>query len=195
MIVGCSHTGCTTAMEASAAPCIFSHANARALRDRERTIRDEQAAACAATGGVVGVAGIGNLSGRKRYEHEGAGRPCRSLREHRSGRSMSGSGSTGPSTTPTRDGAGLAGMTARNPEYRPRNRYDYPSIGCAPPAPASRAGRGAGPAALRRKRGRWRHGRKLPAAGRGGVAMTAASSPAHPPAHPPASWRRPSRRS
>jgi membrane dipeptidase len=61
MVVDCSHCGFKTTMEAmelSAAPVIFSHSNARALRDHERNIRDEQILACGQTGGVVGVTGV-----------------------------------------------------------------------------------------------------------------------------------------
>ena len=66
MLVDCSHCGYRTTMEAmerSSAPVVFSHSNPRALRDHERNIRDEQARACAATGGVVGVNGIGLFLG------------------------------------------------------------------------------------------------------------------------------------
>jgi membrane dipeptidase len=66
MLVDCSHCGFRTSMEAmaySSAPVIFSHSNPRALRDHERNITDEQAKACAATGGVVGVNGIGLFLG------------------------------------------------------------------------------------------------------------------------------------
>jgi len=66
MFVDCSHTGYRTTMEAmevSDKPVIFSHSNPRALRDHERNIRDDQAQACAATGGVVGVNGIGLFLG------------------------------------------------------------------------------------------------------------------------------------
>lgn len=66
ILVDCSHCGYHTTMEAmglSRAPVIFSHSNPRALRDHERNIRDEQALACAATGGVVGVNGIGLFLG------------------------------------------------------------------------------------------------------------------------------------
>ena len=66
MVVDCSHTGYRTtmqAMEASEAPVIFSHSNARALCDHERNIRDDQIEACARTGGVIGVTGVGRFLG------------------------------------------------------------------------------------------------------------------------------------
>jgi membrane dipeptidase len=62
MVLDLSHTGCRTTLEAmavSSAPVIFSHSNARGLCDHERNITDEQIVACAATGGMVGVTGIG----------------------------------------------------------------------------------------------------------------------------------------
>ncbi len=62
MVVDCAHSGISSGLEAmrlSTKPCIFSHANARALQDHERNITDEQIKAVAATGGVVGVNGLG----------------------------------------------------------------------------------------------------------------------------------------
>jgi membrane dipeptidase len=62
MVVDCAHSGVRSGLEAmrlSTRPCIFSHANARALQDHERNITDEQIKAVAATGGVVGVNGLG----------------------------------------------------------------------------------------------------------------------------------------
>jgi membrane dipeptidase len=62
MLVDCTHSGYRTtmdAMEASTAPCIFSHSLARALNDHERNINDEQIRALGKTGGVIGVNGIG----------------------------------------------------------------------------------------------------------------------------------------
>jgi len=62
MLVDCSHTGHRTTMEAmevSTAPVIFSHSNSRLLRDHERNIRDDQARACAGSGGLVGLNGMG----------------------------------------------------------------------------------------------------------------------------------------
>lgn len=62
MIVDLTHTGYKTTMdvfEHVSAPVIFSHSNPRALYDHERNIADDQIRACAATGGVIGVNGIG----------------------------------------------------------------------------------------------------------------------------------------
>jgi len=68
MLVDCTHSGHRTtmdAMELSTAPCIFSHSNPRALFDHPRNIRDDQIKACAATGGVIGVNGVGQFMGEK----------------------------------------------------------------------------------------------------------------------------------
>lgn len=66
MIVDCSHTGHRTsldAMEVSRAPVIFSHSNPRALWEHDRNISDDLALACASSGGVVGVVGVGIFMG------------------------------------------------------------------------------------------------------------------------------------
>jgi membrane dipeptidase len=66
MVVDCSHCAYKTSMEAieaSKAPVIFSHANARRIWDHERNIWDDQIKACAATGGVIGVTGVGRFLG------------------------------------------------------------------------------------------------------------------------------------
>ncbi len=66
MVLCCSHTGYRTALEAmeySRNPVIFSHSNPRALRDHERNIPDELIRACARTGGVVDINGIGIFLG------------------------------------------------------------------------------------------------------------------------------------
>lgn len=62
MVACCSHTGHRTTMDVMAyskRPVIFSHSNARALHDHPRNVRDEALKACAATGGVVGLNGLG----------------------------------------------------------------------------------------------------------------------------------------
>jgi membrane dipeptidase len=71
MLMDCSHTGHRTSLDvmaASARPVVFSHANPRALVDHARNITDEQIRACAATGGVVGINGIGIFLGDARTE-------------------------------------------------------------------------------------------------------------------------------
>jgi membrane dipeptidase len=62
MLVDGSHTGYRSSMdaiEASRKPVIFSHANAYAIFPHYRNIRDDQIKACARTGGVIGVNGVG----------------------------------------------------------------------------------------------------------------------------------------
>ncbi len=62
ILVDCSHSAYRSTMDAmlaSSKPVIFSHSNARALRDHERNILDEQITAAAATGGLVGVTSVG----------------------------------------------------------------------------------------------------------------------------------------
>jgi len=66
MLMDCSHTGYRTSMDIMAlsdAPVIYSHANLLALAANARNIRDDQIDACAATGGVVCVNGIGRFLG------------------------------------------------------------------------------------------------------------------------------------
>ncbi len=64
MVVDGSHTGYRTTMDALAActaPFIFSHCNAHAVYPHYRNVRDDQIRACAGTGGVVGVNGMGEF--------------------------------------------------------------------------------------------------------------------------------------
>ncbi len=66
MIVDCSHAAYTTTldiMDESSKPVVFSHSNPRALWDHQRNINDEQIHACAATGGVIGLNGMGIFLG------------------------------------------------------------------------------------------------------------------------------------
>jgi membrane dipeptidase len=58
MLLDLSHTGRGTAMDALAMatrPTVFTHSNADAIAPHFRNLKDEQALACAATGGLVGV--------------------------------------------------------------------------------------------------------------------------------------------
>ncbi|MEQ9044963.1 MAG: membrane dipeptidase [Sneathiellaceae bacterium] len=66
MIVDVSHTGYRSSMDALAlttAPAIFSHSGPR-LHDHDRNIRDDQIEACARTGGVIGLTGVGLFMSR-----------------------------------------------------------------------------------------------------------------------------------
>jgi len=66
MIVDVTHMGYGATMQAfdvSTAPVIFSHSNPNGLREHARNISDEQIRACAKTGGVVGINGIGDFLG------------------------------------------------------------------------------------------------------------------------------------
>ena len=66
MVVDVSHMGYRATMEAfeiSSAPVIFSHSNPAVLREHARNITDEQIKACAQTGGVIGINGIGDFLG------------------------------------------------------------------------------------------------------------------------------------
>lgn len=66
MIVDCSHVGRKSTldiMECAQQPVVFTHSNPLALCDHQRNIADEQIIACAATGGVIGVNGMGIFLG------------------------------------------------------------------------------------------------------------------------------------
>jgi membrane dipeptidase len=66
MVVDVSHMGYRAtldAFETSTKPVIFSHSNPNGLRQHARNISDEQIQACARTGGVIGINGIGDFLG------------------------------------------------------------------------------------------------------------------------------------
>ena len=66
MQVCCSHTGHRTVrdvFEIATKPVIFSHSNPSAVHAHPRNIPDDLIRACAATGGVVGINGIGSFLG------------------------------------------------------------------------------------------------------------------------------------
>lgn len=66
MLVDCSHTGHRTVREVFAVakrPVIFSHSNPNALHEHKRNIPDDLILACAKTGGVIGINGVGMFLG------------------------------------------------------------------------------------------------------------------------------------
>ncbi len=134
MIVDCSHSAYTTTMEAmelSSAPCIFSHSNPRALCDHQRNIRDDQARACAATGGVVGVVGIGIFLGANDIR-------TATLADHVAYYAdLIGPRHVGIGLDyafETEGGGDLTQVTQRNPAYWPPDQYDWPRVDCAHPS-------------------------------------------------------------
>ncbi|HVF25153.1 MAG TPA: membrane dipeptidase [Anaerolineales bacterium] len=71
MVVDVSHMGELATMDAfntSTSPVIFSHSNPNGLRKHARNISDQQIKACAKTGGVVGINGIGDFLGGTKSE-------------------------------------------------------------------------------------------------------------------------------
>lgn len=66
MTVCCSHTGYRSTMDVmrmATKPVIFSHSNPLGVWRHRRNIRDQVIRACAATGGVIGINGIGTFLG------------------------------------------------------------------------------------------------------------------------------------
>ncbi len=66
LIVDCSHAAYRTTMDIMAEstdPVVFSHSNPVMICDHERNIRDDQIQACAKTGGVIGINGMGIFLG------------------------------------------------------------------------------------------------------------------------------------
>lgn len=64
LLLDCTHTGRRSTLDImarSSQPVVFSHSNPRALVDNPRNIDDEQIRACAAGGGVIGLASWGPL--------------------------------------------------------------------------------------------------------------------------------------
>ena len=66
MVPDGSHSSIRTGLdlcEVSSGPVIYSHTCMRSVWEHERNITDEQARACAATGGVIGITGVGIFLG------------------------------------------------------------------------------------------------------------------------------------
>jgi len=62
MVADGSHSSIRTGLDlcaVSTRPVIYSHTCMRSVWEHERNITDEQARACAATGGVIGITGVG----------------------------------------------------------------------------------------------------------------------------------------
>ncbi len=90
LIMDCSHSGYRTSleiMERSRRPVVFSHSNVKALKNHARNVTDDQIDACAKTGGVVAISGIGIFLGADDISTETLHPPhrlCRGARRRRS---------------------------------------------------------------------------------------------------------------
>ncbi len=73
MIVDCSHAAYLTTMDImteSSKPVVFSHSNPNQICNHQRNILDDQIRACAQTGGVIGVNGMGIFLGENDVSQE-----------------------------------------------------------------------------------------------------------------------------
>lgn len=71
MIMDCSHSSRATSLEImqlSSKPVVFSHSNPKGMRDHPRNVDDDQIKACAETGGIIAINGIGPFLGDDRTE-------------------------------------------------------------------------------------------------------------------------------
>ena len=73
IVVDCSHVSHRTSMDlisASTKPVVFSHSNPSAVWPHQRNIDDDQIRACAETGGVIGINGMGIFLGENDISEE-----------------------------------------------------------------------------------------------------------------------------
>ena len=73
LVVDCSHVSYRTSMDLiaeSSDPVVFSHSNPSAVWPHQRNIADDQIKACAATGGVIGMNGMGIFLGENDIREE-----------------------------------------------------------------------------------------------------------------------------
>jgi membrane dipeptidase len=144
MMVDVSHCGYRTSMDAierSSAPVIFSHSSMRALWDHERNIQDDQARACAATGGVIGINGVGIFLGENEATAAAMARHIDYAVE------LVGPEHVGIGTDFVFDSEDLNRELAENPQifpesYRRAGRVDFVPPEQLPPLEAELAGRG-----------------------------------------------------
>lgn len=73
IVVDCSHVSHRTSMDLiseSTRPGVFSHSNPAAIWPHQRNINDDQIEACAETGGVIGINGMGIFLGENDISEE-----------------------------------------------------------------------------------------------------------------------------
>jgi membrane dipeptidase len=133
MLVDCSHCSYRTSMEAieaSSAPVIFSHSNPRGRWVHGRNIRDEQIKACAGTGGVIGINGIGIFLGPNDISSRTLADHVDYVAELVGARHVG----IGLDYAFEVEGEGIDEILKANPQYWPAgNAYDTPGIVIAAP--------------------------------------------------------------
>ncbi|MEB3980013.1 membrane dipeptidase [Mycobacterium sp. 663a-19] len=113
MVPDGSHCSIRTGLDmcdASSGPVVYSHSCMRAVWEHPRNITDEQARACAATGGVVGITGVGIFLGPNTPTLEAMTRHLEYAVE------LVGIDHVGVSTDFSFDFADFNGELARNPQ-------------------------------------------------------------------------------
>jgi membrane dipeptidase len=131
ILADCSHTGYRSTMEAielSTAPVVFSHSNPLGVWKHGRNIADDQILACAATGGVVGINGIGIFLGDNDASTQALVRAIEYVAEL-AGPSHVGIGLDAVYGTEDLEG----GLAADAYYWPPGNAYDTPELQAAVP--------------------------------------------------------------
>jgi len=133
MIVDCSHAAYQTTMEImaeSSKPVVFSHSNPITVCQHQRNIRDDQIKACAETGGVIGVNGMGIFLGNNNSGNDNLIKHVVYLSE------LVGTAHIGIGfdySPPT--GLDLSAILSSRPDYWPAGQaYDTPHIDHASPS-------------------------------------------------------------
>lgn len=132
MVVDVTHTGYRSAMDAlelTTRPAIFSHSSPR-LHDHDRNIRDDQIKACAGTGGVIGLTGVGLFMSEGGMDI-GAGIIVRHI-DHVV--QLVGARHAGLGLDYVHDVPGMMGLIAAKPETYEDPSYQVPEIAFASPA-------------------------------------------------------------
>jgi membrane dipeptidase len=130
MMVDVSHCGYRTSMdvfERSSAPVIFSHSSMRGVWEHERNIRDDQALACAETGGVIGINGVGIFLGENDSSAQAMARHIDYAVQ------LVGPGHVGIGTDYVFDNDDLNRELAQNPEIFPESYRKWGRVDFLPP--------------------------------------------------------------
>ena len=133
MIVDCSHAAYQTTMDImteSSKPVVFSHSNPSNVCQHQRNIRDDQIKACAETGGVIGVNGMGIFLGEN---NSGNGNLIKHILYLNKLVGAEHIGIGFDYSPPT--GLDLSAILSSRPDYWPAGQsYDTPNIDHACPA-------------------------------------------------------------